>query len=685
MTLIPQTNTLGLWQDPQWAPGMPGLYALIIGVSSYPHLKDGSAPAKETFDLGQLEVSASTAAAVFDWLRWDYEHAHLPVVWCYLLLSPSKAEEQFLKSEDIIHYENPTDSMLRKAIQLWCSYLPTQSDPAKKSRTLFFFSGHGIQSNWDPLILPSDYLFPPDGNPILENCVNSNEMLKWMSTHPVKEHLAILDACRNEFSPLSTKGSTANRVFPMNPVGSPPRVVARMSATAPNSVAYQSSKVEDLTFFGRALIEGLDGTGGTTSVDSAGGSNVEFMELVKYIKPRVMKILQEHETSLEQTADPYLYPPDENLIVTTAKAEELHPSRSFGPVFSTKNKPPLNLPETSWPEQAEIIHDSHFNISFDGPIPFSTLRDFSTAHHYFGHEYASDLWADFQLSRLRDRRILGDDQMRVQRVTRNDESTIVRIDLQFLPNHGGVLAMFGRIDQDFKALPLPTDESGSVPIRLTMAFDYNGLQRVEGQLGPSMRPHYSYLWKLSRIANFASFTDAAKEADPGKLIAAVEDKMQATTAAIAGAIILACGGKIQTVGNWTYNLMNWFPDIPDGAVLWAESLRSSLSNGNRHAFGESDPLGAMANALGSLEHRGIPFFVDAINLLNSQLQYLDGVRDLLSDPQKLSLDAVRRMTNQVFQISRPSGHFLMITDFPHTVNLEPPDKIERILNILRPR
>lgn len=687
MALVPVTDTLGLWQDPIWKPGIPGLYAVIVGVSNYPHLKGGSAEAKETFDLGQLEVSARTAAAVFDWLRSDYQHADLPVVWCYLLLSPSEAEKSFLQNEEVTHYENPTDSHLRRAIQLWCSYLPEQSVPAGKSRTLFFFSGHGVQSNWDPLLLPSDYLFPPNLTPVLENCVSAKEMMEWMKTHSVGEHLALFDACRNEFSPLATKGSTANRVFPKNPPGPSPRVVASLSATAPNSIAYQTSG-DDYTFFGRALIEGLDGAGGKTTVHRAGALDVEFLNLVKYIKPRVMQILQKHNTTLEQTARPSLEPCDEHLIVTQVPAGALLPVRSIARSLSTESMSPLGPSEAEWAVDAEKTQDSYFSITA-GPVPpVSALRDFSTAHGFFGHEYASGFWDGFRLHALSDRRPLGDDQVEVDRVTRDNESAIVRVDMELRPNNGGVLAEFEGTARGLQSLPLPTDEHNFVPVRLTLAFDRDrGLLRVEGQLGPSERPHYDYLWKLSQIVQFASFADAAKEADPKKLQAAVRDKLQAPTAAIAGATILACGGKIRTVGAWTRNLMNWFPDVPDGAVLWAESLRASITGGEKKPFGESDPLGAMANVVGSLEHRGVPFFVAAIDLLDSQLRYLDSMSGALSVSQLRPLAAVRRMTNQVFQVASPSGHFLMLAALPRPVSLgktDEPLKTEEMLDLLRP-
>jgi hypothetical protein len=637
MTLIPLDTTPGLWQTPNWKPETPGLHALIVGVSNYPHLHGGSAQANETYGLGQLESSARTAAAVFEWLRRDYRHAGLPVVWCQLLLAPSEEEKQVLRDKKVTHYRNPTNSGLREAIELWCGSLPTQSAPLRKSRTMFFFSGHGLQANWDPLLLPSDYLFPPNGKPVLERCVSAREMAEWMKTHPAAEHLALFDACRNEFSPLAAIGSTANSVFPRNPPGPPPRVAASMSATAPNAVAYQPPGGE-FTFFGQALIEGLDGAAGAQTVHRAGGLDVEFIDLLKYVKPRVMQLLKARNEALEQTARGSLEPCDANLVVTQARQATGKPSapvsmtkrkvrlsigggtaarrpiprpvsREFAPRASMDGQARLGAYKGAWRRNAEQAQDSHFNIAVNVRRPLTALRDYSTAHRYMGHEYASGLWSDLRLHSLKSRRALNADSLRIDRVTRDEASTIVRVDTDLFSGPGGVLAAFDGGDRGLQAIPLPTDERGPVPIRLTVAFDdAQRVFRVEGRLGPSARPHYAYLWQLSQIASLASFADAAKQAKAGMLKDAVEDKTQSTTAAMAGAIILARGGKIRKVGDWTRNLMNWFPDFPDGAVLWAETLRVSMAAGVKIPFRESDPLGAMADAIGFLEKRGVPAY-----------------------------------------------------------------------------
>ena len=159
-------SRLGLWRDPQWSAGMPGVYALISGVSAYAHLDGGTGtPAPDGHGLEQLLSSANTAASLFKWLRQSFKRQDMPVVWCYLLLSPTPAERAVFDNDGLRHYAEPNYIGLQQAIQLWTGNAPQPAAAARASRTLFFFSGHGVQSNWNALLLPSDYLDPELGQP----------------------------------------------------------------------------------------------------------------------------------------------------------------------------------------------------------------------------------------------------------------------------------------------------------------------------------------------------------------------------------------------------------------------------------------------------------------------------------------------------------------------------------------
>ena len=83
---------------------------------------------------------------------------------------------------------------------------------------------------------------------------------------------------------------------------------------------------------------------------------------------------------------------------------------------------------------------------------------------------------------------------------------------------------------------------------------------------------------------------------------------------MAGGSGSARGGQLARLGDWTRRLMDLFPSYPDGAVLWAESLRVALEAGETKPFGEAEPLYAIADAMLTLETRGIPFFNESSEL-----------------------------------------------------------------------
>ena len=43
MSLEARTTEPGLWVNPAWQAGTPGTFAVVIGVSAYPHLAGGEA------------------------------------------------------------------------------------------------------------------------------------------------------------------------------------------------------------------------------------------------------------------------------------------------------------------------------------------------------------------------------------------------------------------------------------------------------------------------------------------------------------------------------------------------------------------------------------------------------------------------------------------------------------------
>jgi hypothetical protein len=216
---------------------------------------------------------------------------------------------------------------------------------------------------------------------------------------------------------------------------------------------------------------------------------------------------------------------------------------------------------------------------------------------------------------------------------------------------------------------LPTDQYERVPVRLTLSIERAGdepwpkLQKIEARLGPSdWNPHYQYLWSLAREVDLGSLRKAAERAEPERLKAAAQDKQAAETAAAAGMLLLARVGRIADVGDWTRNLMQWFPWMPDGAVLWAESLRNAVGRGETQPFGVADPVAEMLSALGVLVRRGVPYFADSLDLAESLVAHLR--RAGLSDVQREQLLAIERWLERALDVTGPAGHFLVVPGLP---------------------
>ncbi|MEP7301643.1 MAG: caspase family protein [Caldimonas sp.] len=675
------SSRLGLWRHPEWKVGMPGVYALVAGVSAYDHLAGGTGTAApDSHGLEQLLSSANTAASIFQWLRQSFRRREMPVVWCYVLLSPTAAERAVFEADGLSHYAAPSYLNLQQAIQLWTGNVPKAADEARASRSLFFFSGHGVQSNWNALLLPSDYLDPELGQPPhYENCISTVELRKWMEENPVGEHLALIDACRNEYSPLASKGATAHSVFPTNPPGGmAPRTAATLAAASPNTIAYQLQD-RPLTLFGEAVLEAVRGVADPTRTE------LPFRELVDYVKPRVNVLLKEAaRTTLEQSVRPRV-DGDDNLVVTEidrAAAREAAPAGMRSGPARGGSASPVSLPARPQGVGAALAVGERAAatlIFVNAPIKLADLRAGGEAHRRFGHEYASEIWmaGGVALYSMRDGTRLANGAT-VLAVSRDGPSSIVHVDLALDPGSGGVLLVFegdAFVQRKRLAVALPTDRNERVPARLTIGIDRAEpgrpfmIQSLKARLGPGYwNLHYTYLWELTQHARLASVIQAADAAEPARLKQAVEDKEKGQAAAVAGMMLLARAGQLDRVEDWARNLMNWFPDIPDGAVLWAESLRDGLSRGVPAPWGVTDPANEMAVALMALFSRGVPFFADSIEMADRLVRHL--LRGELLPERRRALETLAHALGRIFDIAMPAGDFVVLSGWPRPAWLD---------------
>ena len=701
MSLEALIKTPGLWRDANWKQGMPGVYALVVGVSAYPFLEGGQAASLETYGLTQLLTSATTAAEVFRWLKTSFCRNNLPVVWCWLLLSPTEKERETLTMEGLTHYSEPTYENLRTAIGAWTGNIPKQAPASDVSRSFFFFSGHGVQSHRNAVLLPCNYLDTTlGGDPDVQNCIAVDDLKEWMEESPVAEHIALLDACRNEFSPLASKGATAYQLFPANvSTSTGPKAAATLSATSPNSMAYQFEGLP-FTFFGQAVLDALAG-----GAAAGRNSGLEFNDFVDYVKQRVNTLLLQKapqealeqsvrksfegiadliitEFTLESSSANAISPDSEGINLeisynTPISSYYAHTTardftESAAPVPSAS--PPDSGEVTSLYSQSRIREELHWR--FDDALDVNDTFLFKDvkgglAHSIFGHEYVSGAWDNAELFSLEDGKPWPDGA-KILRVKRNDLSSLVEVDLALEPRRGGVLLVFQRADfveRERLAIKLPTDQNETVPIRLTLSIGplaVNAapkLQKIQGWLGPcDWNKHYSHLYSLSREADLGSLRQAAERVDPNLLKEAIHQMPQAESAATAGMLLMAEAGTIVNLGDLPRNLMQQFPLFPDGAVLWAQTLRDALASGVCQPYGETKPLEAILTSLELAAERGVPFFAESLEIAHSLVRHLR--RADLTSVQRHRLDGLSQSINLARSATVPAGHFLLVPGLP---------------------
>jgi hypothetical protein len=255
------------------------------------------------------------------------------------------------------------------------------------------------------------------------------------------------------------------------------------------------------------------------------------------------------------------------------------------------------------------------------------------------------------------------------------------------------------VEREHLVLSLPTEAMNQVPIRLTLEMapspgdpHWMKLRGVSAGFGPvtlDASPEatraYEYLWSIHRQAELGSLRKAARTADPDRLRTAVENKQLNPTAAMAAALLLVQAGQIRRLGDWTRNLQNNFPETPDGAVLWCESLRQSHLRGESEFFGVSDIVAEAAHALLQLEQRGMPFLAGTVELAEQQARWL--LRQKLDAAVAPRIQALRNELELASSISVAGGHFMAYAAAPRPEKLAGSGALTvlEILRVIRPR
>jgi Caspase domain len=238
--------------------GEPGLHALLLGVSSYRHLRGGAAPGRgDTLGLKELSSAALSAYRLAEWLRRPPGRLVLPLTTLRLLIAPSRSE---LEAEPELAEvaSGCTLDQVREAASDW-------RDDASANRdgiTIFYFAGHGIdRSKGDSVLLLEDFADGVGG--VLDKAISARNVFNGMAptrrrARIARSQLYLLDACRDE-SPrlLELEATEPSAVWSPERGGRDDRRAPTLYATVPGASAY--GRRGGTTLFAEALLHCLDG------------------------------------------------------------------------------------------------------------------------------------------------------------------------------------------------------------------------------------------------------------------------------------------------------------------------------------------------------------------------------------------------------------------------------------------
>lgn len=281
-------------------------YAIIIGVSHYQHLPGGSKlEAPNSFGLGQLSASATTAFRIFQWLRDDYRSEDSPLEKCWLLLSPQDLELQrlpemqaFADAQHTATFEN----CRRDIGEWWQSMNSLPRDIARGSKALFYFVGHGIEVVADKqLLLPTDYLSPPLNN--TNTALSSANIRAGLSTLNVLDQLLFIDACRNDNWQMRGPSIQGEMVLPEPAIGNcnPDVAAPILFACAAGAQAFMPANIadgNDMSLFGQELLDGLRARPNLEVSNDDGKHTVNVYPLQKFLNQRLTKRFQQYNMQM---------------------------------------------------------------------------------------------------------------------------------------------------------------------------------------------------------------------------------------------------------------------------------------------------------------------------------------------------------------------------------------------------
>ena len=228
-------------------------HAIVIGAGDYPHLLKGSDTLSAHHDgMGQLSSPPISARAVAKWLIESYNNPDKPLDSVALLLSEANATD-FVNSKTGIQLtpERANYANVAQAIKDWAQRGIEHPD----NLLIFYYCGHGVAQGADMSLLMSEYGDDPQAP--FDEALDFRKFRLAMSRNLPSQQVYFVDACRSSSDTL-IESFSAGRVPVQLGKGAAAETPIYF-ATLEGEDAF--GKKDEVSFFTKALLRGLKGTG----------------------------------------------------------------------------------------------------------------------------------------------------------------------------------------------------------------------------------------------------------------------------------------------------------------------------------------------------------------------------------------------------------------------------------------
>jgi hypothetical protein len=636
MFLVQDQTKKGLWRPP--ATRVAGVHALLIGISNYPHLAGGRGPfARDPGGMGQLEVCALTAARVFDWLNKTGGLAGAPLATCRLLLAPRDGERAEVDRLTNGYYDAGDFTSVRAAIEAWRDSVFAAANENDANVAFFFFSGHGVEHLGSPSLLASDILNPQSAGGAT-SAISFEPLCKAVKTLGIDRALLLIDACRNAPDIVKMLHIVGEDVI--KPLADPikyPDALVWLQSTRAGAWAYQDP-TDPATIFGQAVLDGLEGLPPSYVPYNTKGDpwRLIFRDLESYVKQRVRELLARKSATKIQPVEPNGIPYDGDMLVAERPGPKVETGAPEGPPPISAPPPPVGPSGPLDPSLADVLTSRSSEIlrgfvqlsenevaplrrsAIQQPGYRGDLADYDIMRRIFKHETITNPWIDtLEIIDAENESPLPPQTVELWEASSEQVHNTLTAWVDVRVEPGGGRAVWiragGKVGHPCYAVIIPRDQNYSVPVRLDIAYRLQDgdaewtldamsarVAKPRNNLGSSDAQRiWEGLWHVQVVEALSDLGRAGMAA--GQFVEmedVLREKLESpVAAAIAATVLLRCGG-LDYLHDWPRNLANWIEWLPDGPVLWAETLlrRNDRARKLRHIVERGQRPGVAGSA-----------------------------------------------------------------------------------------